>query len=642
MAATTIAARLLVVPRPPRAVVLALAGAALVVGYVALRGQYPYPSTLVSGVEGWLDRVNDWAVSNRNTHPVFIYGLNHVSNAITLMVGAVYRALVWLTVPGLVTVSAAIAWLVAGWRVGLGVVGAYAVFGVLGLWDESLRTLALMTVCVLLSLAIGIPAGVFAGRSARVQQALSPVLDTMQVLPAFAYLLPVVLLFGVSVPAAAVATIVYAVPPAVRLTALGVRGVPAETVEAATSLGSTSRQLLTKVQLPGARSQIMLGVNQTIMMALSMVVIASVVGASGLGDPVLAALNSIDVGQAANAGLAIVVMAVALDRVTARDHARAGTSRARRGWRRALSPAVACAAAVGGVVAGYAYGLTSFPSALSASVAAPVATAAEWVQQTFSAPASATSAALVSGLLEPLNSLLAGSPWWLVLGVVVVVGACIGGLRGAADAAVALFLVGVLGDWKPALNTLSQVVVAMAVTLALGLVGGVLVANSRRLESLTRPLLDAMQTLPQMVYLVPVVVLFAVGRTPGIIASVVYALPVVVRIIANGLREVPAEAVEAATMAGSSRWQLLTKVQLPLARPALMLAVNQAIVMVLAVVVIGALTGSGALGFDVIYGFAQNELGVGLTAGISIVCLGIMLDRITGGSRATERRWNAT
>ncbi|MFC9289849.1 ABC transporter permease subunit, partial [Streptomyces sp. NPDC057052] len=178
------------------------------------------------------------------------------------------------------------------------------------------------------------------------------------------------------------------------------------------------------------------------------------------------------------------------------------------------------------------------------------------------------------------------------------------------------------------LDTLSQVLAAVAVTLVLGFATAVAAARSDRVERLLRPVLDVFQTMPQFVHLIPVVALFGVGRAPAVAAAVVYALPAVVRITTQGLRQVDPAALESARSLGATGGRQLRQVQIPLARPALLLAVNQGVVLVLAVVVIGGLVG-GALGYDAVFGLAQGDLATGLVAGAAIVCLGLMLDRVT-------------
>jgi glycine betaine/proline transport system permease protein len=231
-----------------------------------------------------LDELYDWVVANRNTSPIFLYGFNYVSLLLGGAVAGIHAFLEALTWAGVVVLLGFVSWRVAGRRVVLVVLAAFAVFGLTGLWDEAMVTLALIAAAVLLALAVGLPLGVVAGLSPRFRRLIEPVLSFLQIMPAFAYLMPMLLLFGIGNTAAAVATMVYAFPPAVRITALALRGVDAGAVEAARSLGSTGVQLLVKVRLPLAKRTILLGVNQTIMLAVSMVVLASVglLGLAGL------------------------------------------------------------------------------------------------------------------------------------------------------------------------------------------------------------------------------------------------------------------------------------------------------------------------------------------------------------------------
>ena len=610
----------------------------LVAGYFALRGRFPFPTSLDVGLQGLLDDVYGWAVRNRDTSGLFLYGFNYISVGLGSLVAILTIVLTWLTWPGVLVVSVAIAWRAAGWRMALLTGVGFACFGLLGLWDDAMITLALMLASVLIALLIGVPVGVAAGRSDRFNAAVTPVLDFLQTMPSLAYLMPMVLLFGIGTPAAAGATIVYAIPPAVRITALAIRNVPGSAVEAAESLGSTRRQLLFKVRLPLARRTLLLAVNQTIMLAMSMVVIASIIGAGGLGDAIYQALSKVNVGAALQAGLAIVIMAIVVDRVTNAAGRRVGTTRRAGRW---VSWSVTLGAVVVATAAGRLWAPEggTFPESLSFSFAKPVNDAVGWLQDHIGGVTGAITVGLVDGVFDPLRSLLSGSPWWLVLAVVVALGAVLAGWRIGVVAGVSLALVGLIGVWGAGMDTLSQVIVASVITILIGGVIGVLAAESDALAAVLRPILDGMQTMPAFVYLIPVVALFDAGRTPAAIAAVIYALPVVIRLVNDGIRGVPVAAVEAATSTGSTRWQLLTKVRLPLARKSLLLAMNQGIMMVLAMVAIGALVGAGALGYGVVFGLAQNKFGLSLCSGLAIVFLGIALDRISqGAARASGSR----
>ncbi|MFI8530671.1 ABC transporter permease [Streptomyces aquilus] len=615
---------------------LALAAAVLVPLANARWAGGAWPDALTVDLTKPLTNASTWIVDNRDTHPLFLYFFGHVSNAIVLCVRAVYLVLLAAGWAGVTALSALVAWRVAGLRLALGTVAAFLTCGWLGMWVPTMQTLALMVVAVAASVVVGALLGLAGGLSDRLNRALRPVLDTMQVLPAYAYLLPVVLVFGMGVPAAVLATVVYAAPPMARLTALGLRGADKEVLEAVRSLGATARQGLLTARIPLARKELLLGLNQTIMMALSMAVIASVIGAGGLGDRVYQALASVDVGAALAAGIPIVLLAVVLDRVTgAAGNGSPSAEPRRTGWLYALVAALAIA------VAGRLMGRLDWPDAWTVRIAEPVNRAVDWMTDHLYSGVPVVggtadwAAHFTTWVLNPLRDGLTWLPWWSVLLVVAALAWLIGTWQTALTAVLAMAAIGVLGVWTPALDTLSQVLAAVAVTLVIGFATGIAAARSDRLERALRPVLDVFQTMPQFVYLIPVVALFGVGRAPAVAAAVVYALPAVVRITTQGLRQVDAAAMESSDSLGATSWQQLRQVQLPLARPALLLAVNQGVVLVLAVVIIGGLVGGGALGYDVVFGLAQGDLATGLVAGAAIVCLGLMLDRVT---QPTERR----
>jgi glycine betaine/proline transport system permease protein len=241
-------------------------------------------------------------------------------------------------------------------------------------------------------------------------------------------------------------------------------------------------------------------------------------------------------------------------------------------------------------------------------------------------------------VLKPMRDGLQSTPWWGILLVVAAVTWLVGNWRTALIATLLMSAVGAIGVWDKSLDTLSQVLAALLLTLLLGIAIGILAARSASMEKLIRPLLDVLQTMPQFIYLIPVVALFSATRTAAIIAAVAYALPAVIRITTQGIKQVDPSAVEAARSLGASAGQQLRQVQLPLARPALLLAVNQGVVLVLAMVVVGGLIGGGALGYDVVYGLQKSELGVGLSAGAAIVLLGLVLDRMTQPDNDNRRK----
>lgn len=619
---------------------LVLSGALvlLVLGTLAIGGG-SWPASLRVGLTGPLGHVSDWIIDNRDTHPLFLYFFGHISNGVVLSVRGVYLVLLAAGWAGVTAAAGLVAWRVAGARLAAGAVCAFLLCALLGMWVPTMQTLALMVIAVLASVVLGTALGLAAGLSDRVFRALRPVLDTMQVMPAFAYLLPVVLVFGIGVPAAVLATVVYAAPPMARLTALGLRGADAGVLEAAASLGATGRQRLLTARLPLARKELLLGLNQTIMMALSMAVIASVIGAGGLGDRVYQALASVDVGAALAAGIPIVLLAVVLDRVTSAAGNRLGSAPrpgpAWRGW-----AIVAAGTVVVAVVARLASRAT-WPDAWTVGIASPVNDAVGWMTDHLYSGVPVIggtadwAARFTTWILDPVRDGLQWLPWWALLLLVAVLALLIGTWRTMVTGVLAMAAIGVLGVWDPALDTLSQVLAGVAVTLVIGFAVGVAASGSELVERLLRPVLDVCQTMPQFVYLIPVVALFGVGRAPAVAAAVIYALPAVVRITTQAMRGVDPAAMESSRSLGATRTQLLRKVQLPLARPALLLAVNQGVVLVLAVVVIGGLVGGGALGYETVFGLAQGDLATGLVGGAAIVLLGLTLDRVT---QPTTRR----
>jgi glycine betaine/proline transport system permease protein len=583
------------------------------------------PALWDSVVSGPVDRFATWARENRQIHPIFTGFFIPFSAAVEWGLVTVESFLLWL--PWFVLPSAVflVIFRTGDWKTATVATLAMIYPGLVGLWGTTMETLSLMTIAVVIALAIGIPLGVLAARRPSVERVIRPVLDAMQTIPAPVYFIPVILFFGIRQVPATIATVIYSLPPAVRLTTLGIQGVPRQSVEASEMFGSTPRQTLFKVQLPMAMPSIMTGINQTIMMALGIVVLATLLGAGGLGQEVMNALSQRRTGRGLAVGLAIVAVAMVLDRV-GRSIAFADRTRpASRGY---VITSIAVIAA--GIVVGRLMGWISFPEVWEVSVFDPVDIAVRWGRDNLPFITKPVNDFIVAGLLIPARDFLTLTLAWPVL--LLVTGFICWRLKGvglAIFSICALLFVGLIGMWALSLETLVQVLAAVIISVAIAIPVGIWVGRNRRVEAVITPILDALQTIPSFVYIIPVILLFTVGQVPGIIAAVLYAIVPGIRITSLGIRQVPEESIEASQTFGATPRQTMFGVRIPLAAPTIIAAVNQVIMMVLAMVIIAGLVGGGALGFETVRAVTRGMVGHGFDVGIAIVVMAIILDRLT-------------
>jgi glycine betaine/proline transport system permease protein len=576
-------------------------------------------------ISGPVDRFADWARENRQIHPIFTGFFIPFSTAVEWGLTTVESFLLWLPWFVLPLAVFLVIFRTGDWKMATVATLAMIYPGLVGLWDTTMETLSLMAIAVIIALAIGIPLGVLAARRPSVERLIRPVLDAMQTIPAPVYFIPVVLFFGIRRVPATIATVIYSLPPAVRLTTLGIQGVPRQSVEASEMFGSTPRQTLFKVQLPMAMPTIMTGINQTIMMALGIVVLATLLGAGGLGQEVLEALTQRRTGRGLAAGLAIVAVAMVLDRV---GRSIAFADRTRPASRRYVVTSLALVA--GAIVVGRVMGWVSFPEVWEISVFDPVDTVVRWGRDNLSFITRPVNDFIVAGLLIPARDFLTLTLAWPVL--LLVTGFICWRLKGVGLAIFSIFallVVGLIGMWALSLETLVQVLAAVVIAVAIAIPVGIWAGRNPRVEAALTPILDALQTIPSFVYIIPVILLFTVGQVPGIIAAVLYAIVPGIRITALGIRQVPEESVEASQTFGATPRQTMFGVRIPLAAPTIIAAVNQVIMMVLAMVIIAGLVGGGALGFETVRAVTRGLVGHGFEVGIAIVVMAIILDRLT-------------
>jgi glycine betaine/proline transport system permease protein len=549
---------------------------------------------------------------------------------------------------GWIGVAAVATWVglaVAGWRIAILVAASFFSFGLFGYWSDSIDLLIITFVSVTVAILIGMPLAVLLGTTNRAGASiLNTILDIFQTMPSFVYLLPIVLFFGIGASAAVVCTLIYALPPLIRIAGHGIRSVSDMTIEATDSAGQTSWQRLRKVQLPMARKTIVVGVNQTIMAALSMATIAAYVDGPGLGQPVLSALSKNDVGGAFVPGMLIVVMAVMLDRSTTAA-SEASEKAARGGIDLRKRRIVLAAAAVPVVVALWASrvyaDLAEFPeNELGPQIADAVNRFTDWFIDVFGDVTGWFKDFITYALLNPMQDLLAESPWYVSAAGILALAFVFGGVRALVPTVICVYGIWFFDLWHDAMITLNMTLVGTVLVMVLALVFGVLMARSRSVDLLLRPLLDAGQTIPPFVYLIPILALFGPSRFTAILAGVIYAAPVAIKLVADGVNGVSSTTVEASRSTGATTWQEITKVQLPMARGSIVLAANQGLLYMLSMAVIGGLVGAGALGYDIVLGFSRSEeWGKGACAGITIVLIGIMIDRI---ARAAADRDDVT
>lgn len=545
---------------------------------------------------------------------------------------------------GVLAIAVWVTLALAGWRMAVLTGLSFLSFAVLGVWGPAMDTLVITGIVVFIAMVIGLPLAVWMGNSRRASAIITPVLDVMQTMPGYVYLLPVVIFFTIGAAPGIVASLIFAIPPVIRIGAHGIRTVAEPTIEATTSMGQTTLQRILKVQLPMARSTVVTGINQTTLAALSMATIAAFVNSPGLGIPVVDGLTTNNVGEAFVPGIAIVVVAIMLDRVTTAISERPEQlRRARGGNRRARYGSLAVLGVVGIVMiylsrtylwAANVPGGLNFGSHVSSGVENVV----NWITNHFSTATEDIRNAITNAVLNPLQSLLSESPWWLAAVALLAFALVIGGRKAVIPSLICLAGIYFMDLWNFTMQTLASVLVATVIVMILGVIFGVWMGRSKRVDLLLRPVLDAGQTMPPFVYLIPALALFNATRFTAIVAAVVYAAPAAIKLIADGIRNVAPTTIEAAESAGTTTWQMITKVQLPMARGALTLATNQGLLFVLSMVAIGGGVGSGALGYVVTDGF-RNQLqrgGRGLAAGICLVLLGVMLDRITRA--AADRR----
>ncbi len=605
-----------------------------------------WPRNWVLPIQEPIDGAFDWVGDT------FSWFFNPISDVIAAGVAALNSFLLWLPWPTVLAIVLIGGLKLGGRTLGLISCGALVFIGLNGYWDSAMLTMSVVVVSVLIAVGLGVPVGILAAFSNRFEAMVRPLLDTMQVLPAFVYFIPALVLFGVSGSAGVFLTVVYSIAPVIRLTNLGIRQVPQAVVETAHSHGSTTFQTLLHVQLPLAKSSIMMGTNQTIMMAVAMVIITALVGVGGLGRDVWLALREVDAGDGLQSGIAIVLLAIILDRfsyafaqsgpkASAPDSGdnQSGEKSAGDAIRKMPSQGILLMLGIGLVtVLGVLIApLKDIPEQLTFSLTNQINMVFDWMAVHIHFATSWSRDVLFRELgYAPVNTFFLWLPWPALMVIAAGAAYLAAGWRVAVLAVMGLTFAGIGGLWEVTVDTLSQVLTAGVFTVVVGIILGALMSQSRAFEALLRPILDTMQTMPIFVYLIPVIMLWGIGPLVGIIATAVYALPPVIRMTSLGIKEVPAQAIETAQSHGSTGFQTMLQVKIPLALPTIMMGINQTVIMVLAMVIIAGLVGGRGLGEEIIISSLRLNMGDGLVAGMAIVFMAMVLDRMTQGRRSSS------
>jgi glycine betaine/proline transport system permease protein len=549
-----------------------------------------------------------------------------------------------------------------------------------------MNTLALVVVSVPLALLTGLFIGILANEVPRIRSALQTLLDVMQTVPTFAYLTPLLLLFGFGPVVGLIASAIYAAPPMARNTILGLERVEPEIKEAAIMSGGTRAQQLFLVEIPAASQQIMIGVNQCLMAALSMVIIAAVIGGfDDIGWEVLLTMRKAQFGQAFLAGLVIVVFAIIIDRMSAT------LATERQSHDNRVSLAILAVSVVGAVLAwavlpdpetyrffdGIAdvvdtglgdftarngagldaikngamfYGLLPLRIGLDQAVL-PFTWGFSWTQgmsltlfavaaalglviAVRGAPTWGVMFVIAAGVLETGVSQL---PWPFVLAGAGALGWVAGGRRLAIFAVLMLAAILISGLWERALLSLYLSGAAVFACAVLGGATGLLCAVSPMAWRMVRPICDMLQTIPLFVFLIPVLMFFQIGEFSAFLAIIAYAIVPMIRYTRHGLITTPPEMIEAAVSSGATEWQIMRDVRAPYAAPTILLGLNQTILYAFAMLVIAALIGTTGLGQSIYLALGQADVGLGIASGAAMAILALVADRLVQGF-AEERR----
>ncbi len=650
-----------------------------------------YPANWALPVDSWIRVATDWVVAT--FRPIF-RGISWLLNFPMAWLQAALGWLPWSVTTALFVLTA---WRATGPGTALFTGLAFLYIAVVGYWVESMNTLALVGVSIPLSAALGFGLGVLGHRSAVFRRILAPTLDFMQTVPAFAYLTPILLMFGFGPVVGLIASAIFAAPPMVRNTMLGLTRVPQDVKDAALMCGCTGWQRFWQAEVPSAKAQLLVGLNQTTMAALSMVIIAAIIGGfDDIGWEVLSVMRKAQFGQSLLAGIVIALLAMVLERISAGF---AGRRSARRGplarltglqfvgvlvaavvlgalvswmipalwswpneWR--FFPAKALNDALSAFLVDYGAAMKELKNAVLFYFLLPIKLGLSKAVAPFTFGFALTPAMKVGYLVLAVGltclvtwrvswragvatGLIAGllwygttgTPWLIFIAATTLLAWQLGGAKAGGFVLGALLFILLSGVWDKAMLSVYLCGAAVMISVLLGAAIGVWAAASATVSAILRPINDTLQTMPQFVLLIPALMLFQVGEFTALLAVIAYAIVPAIRYTEAGIRNVRPELLEAARAMGCSPWQVFWRVKLPQALPEILLGVNQTILFGFAMLAIAALVGTTGLGQAMYLGLSKADAGMALVAGLSMALLAMIADRIL--SAMARRRTDA-
>jgi len=550
----------------------------------------------------------------------------------------------WAELPGIPWTIVTAGAIILGYKLngkGLAIFAAITMIyiSVFGQWKPSMETLSFVLIAAPVSFFLGLVFGIWSYKSKRVEAALNPILNVMQTMPHYSYIVVIMVMFGIGDHAGAIATIIFATPPMVRLTLLGLRKVSPEVVQAGKMSGCNEFQLLFKVLIPTARRDILIGVNQVIMQCLAMAVIASFIGAKGLGWNLLLALNQLRIGLALEAGICISLIAVLLDKMSlAWAHKQTDYFANLNFFQRHKYGLFFVGAVIVGLIfasfgsfyfkEGFNY-LYEVPHNKGISGEPFWNAGVDWIWDTFFFQLKVFNTWLIVDVLQPMRAAYLRMPIVATFVLVMGTGYIIGGIRSALVVGGFTLFIALSPWWDRALVTAYMATFGVIASGIIGVISGSLAAQNTTSTKIVLGICDTLQTFPSFVYLIPVMMLFGVTDTSVLIAVIIYATIPATRYTIEGLRSVPPALHDAASMSGVTRLQRLLQIEFPLAFPHIMLGINQTVVFALFMVIIGAFIGTEDLGQYILKALSDLKGGgKGLILGLCVAFIGLAVDNL--------------